>query len=54
MKRIFLIIGAIATLLLTGCNQSNQGGASDQYNSSNAHGSSTNANHGGTNSNANP
>lgn len=54
MKRIILILGAIATLLLAGCNQSNQGGASDQYNASNARGSSTNANQSGTNSNAHP
>lgn len=53
MKKIILIIGAIGSLLLAGCNQSNQGGTSDQYNSTNAHGSGG-ASHNGTNSNANP
>ena len=54
MKKIIVILGAITTLLLAGCNQKNQGGTSDQYNSGNAHGSSTNGNQSGTNSNTHP
>jgi len=33
MKKALLILGAAAMLLVAGCNQGNQGGTSDQYNS---------------------
>lgn len=40
MKKILLIAGAAAALILTGCNQ---GGTSDQYGTSNGSASSSNS-----------
>jgi hypothetical protein len=54
MKKLILILTAAAGLLLVGCNQ---GGTSDQYNTSNAGGRSSNSpsqNHGNANSNSTP
>lgn len=54
MKKLILILGAAVTLLLAGCNQSNQGGASDQYNSSNARSNSNQHGSSGTKPNPTP
>lgn len=62
MKKLILVVGAVASLLLAGCNQggaNGQGGTSDQYNSNNAGAKSpnmgTNSEHNmGTNSAAHP
>jgi outer membrane lipoprotein SlyB len=50
MKKVILILGAAAALVLAGCNQ---GGTSDQYGTSSGSATSSNSVHNGANNNSN-